>query len=74
MLWERGHGSTYRDIGLRRGIKPETVQAYLRQARKVLEVDTEQEAITEAVRRGIFDLSGPGPRPPTVWSIRQGNS
>jgi DNA-binding CsgD family transcriptional regulator len=68
MLELYGHGWTYDQIGEDHLIKGATVRDYLRQARTALGVGTLDEAVTEAVRRGLIDLSGPRPVPsPPHW-------
>jgi hypothetical protein len=68
MLELYGYGWTYGEIGADRGIKGVSVRTYLRQARNALSVDTLDEAVVEAERRGLIDLSGPLPEPtPPRW-------
>ncbi|WP_405848208.1 hypothetical protein OG211_12545 [Streptomyces niveus] len=60
MLRARGQGRSYKYIGLVYGVQPATIQAYLREARKLLGVTTTEDAIAEAVRLGIINLAVPG--------------
>jgi len=62
------HGWTYDQIGDEYGLKGATIRDYLRQARQLLGADTVDEAIQEAVRRGIIDLTEPRPEPGPRWT------
>lgn len=63
LLELRGYGWTPEEIGRAHGLTAGTVSEYLRKARRLLNVDTLEEAFTEAVRLGLIDLSGPRPDP-----------
>lgn len=72
----RGHGLAIREIGNWYGVGDEMARVYLRKARRLLGADTDAEAIIEATRLGIIDLTGerldpnrpPGLDVSTDWS------
>lgn len=63
LIFLRGCEWTYQEIAYLCHVKVETVQANLRSARKPLGATTEAEAIAEAVKRGIINLTGERPEP-----------
>lgn len=65
-----GYGWTYDEIGALHGIKGTSVRDYLRGARIALGADTLDEAVMEAVRLGLIDLTGSRPVPsPPPWQV-----
>ncbi|MFJ3507782.1 helix-turn-helix transcriptional regulator [Streptomyces luteogriseus] len=72
ILWARGYGWSYDEIGTLHGLAGGTVQVYLRQARSLLGCETVDEAVDKAARMGIIDLSLPGPEYPR-WMAPRGS-
>ncbi|CAM5590523.1 helix-turn-helix transcriptional regulator [Streptomyces purpurascens] len=58
-----GYGWTPEQIGKEHSLTAGTVKEYLRDARRRLGVGTLEEAVAEAARRELIDLSGPRPEP-----------
>ncbi|MET9813123.1 helix-turn-helix transcriptional regulator [Streptomyces sp. NPDC006355] len=71
MLWARGYGWSYDEIGILEGIKGGTVSTHLRKARKLLECETVEQAVEKAARLGIIDLTLPGPKYPSWMAPRE---
>jgi DNA-binding CsgD family transcriptional regulator len=72
MLWARGYGWSYDEIGILHGIKGGTVREYLRQARLRLDCETVAQAVEKAAHLGIIDLTLPGPEYPR-WMAPRGS-
>ncbi|NED31135.1 helix-turn-helix transcriptional regulator [Streptomyces sp. SID8499] len=69
ILQHRGYGWSYDEIGDVYGLKGKSVREYLRRAYHLLGVDSVEEAVAEASRRGLIDLSGPRPVPRPRFSV-----
>ncbi|TFI30190.1 sigma-70 family RNA polymerase sigma factor [Streptomyces sp. 4R-3d] len=58
MLQQRAYGWTYRQIGAEHGVTAKRVGQIFKQAREALGVDTVDEAVAQAVSRGLVDVGG----------------
>lgn len=58
MLQRRAHGWTYREIGVDFGVSGSRVGQILKQVRYRFGVETDAEAVAQAVSRGLMDVGG----------------